>query len=170
MLSSSVAVPFCLPKPKGVTGPENGISRGLRMLIVASLLACGLGSMSQELCLGAEAEPDTAGIEFFENHIRPVLVQHCYECHADGADSIKGGLRVDRQTSLLRGGDSGAAVVPGDIRKSLLIDALKQQKFEMPPEGKLPDEAIRRFEQWVRMGAPMPKSAIESSPSGLRRT
>jgi len=146
-----------------VVGLENAISRGLRMLFVAGLLSWGLGPMSHELCLGAE--PDTAGIEFFENHIRPVLVQHCYECHAAGADSTKGGLRVDHQTSLLRGGESGAAVVPGDIKNSLLISAMKQQDFEMPPEGKLPDETIRRFEQWVRMGAPMPKSAPDVDES-----
>ena len=129
----------------------------LRMLFVAGLLWWGLESISQDLCLGAE--PDTASIEFFEKHIRPVLVEHCYECHADESDSTKGGLRVDQQASLLRGGDTGAAVVPGDIKNSLLISAMKQQDFEMPPKGKLPDETIRRFEQWVRMGAPMPMSA-----------
>lgn len=158
-----VAAAFRLSTPMPVVGLENAISRGLRMLFVAGLLSWGLGPMSHELCLGAE--PDTAGIEFFENHIRPVLVQHCYECHAAGADSTKGGLRVDHQTSLLRGGESGAAVVPGDIKNSLLISAMKQQDFEMPPEGKLPDETIRRFEQWVRMGAPMPKSAPDVDES-----
>lgn len=104
------------------------------------------------------AEENPAGIEYFEKHIRPVLVQQCYECHAAKADSIMGGLRVDNRESLLKGGDHGAAIVPKDVEKSLLIGALRQQKFEMPPEGRLPDATIQHFEQWVRMGAPMPKS------------
>ena len=85
------------------------------------LLVWSLGPSMQNLCLAAE--PDAAGLEFFETHIRPVLVRHCYECHAAVSDSSKGGLRVGHMTSLLRGGDSGAAVVPGDIKKSLLIRA-----------------------------------------------
>ena len=62
------------------------------------------------------ATPDQ--INFFETKIRPVLVEHCHECHAAGAKIVQGGLRVDHREGLLRGGDTGAAIVPGDAEKS----------------------------------------------------
>lgn len=76
---------------------------------------------------------DQAGVDFFEAKIRPVLVDHCYKCHSTDAKIIKGGLRVDSRQALIKGGDSGPAIVPGDPTKSLLIKALKYDGLEMPP-------------------------------------
>ena len=100
---------------------------------------------------------DAAGIEFFEKKIRPVLLQHCYECHATEAKSIKGGLLLDSREAVQKGGDSGAAVVPKNVADSLLIDALRHEGLEMPPKGKLPDSVIADFVKWVEMGAPDPR-------------
>src|SRR5690606_18183796 len=75
-------------------------------------------------------------LEFFEAKIRPVLVQQCYSCHSAKAKSVKGGLWVDSRDGLRTGGESGAAVVPGKVDESLLIDALRHESFEMPPSGK----------------------------------
>lgn len=102
------------------------------------------------------------GLAFFENKIRPVLVKSCYECHSAEADKVKGGLALDTREGLRLGGDSGPAVVPGDLKASLLIEAIRYQNkdFAMPPQksgGKLPDAVIQDFEQWVRMGAPDPR-------------
>ena len=96
-------------------------------------------------------------VEFFENRIRPVLVKHCYECHAVDAKNVKGGLLLDTRAASRKGGDSGAAVVPGDVDESLIITSLKHESFEMPPKGKLADTVIADFVKWVKMGAPDPR-------------
>jgi hypothetical protein len=98
-------------------------------------------------------------LDFFEAKIRPVLVKHCYECHAAGSKKLSGGLFVDSRQGLLKGGESGPAVVPGDLGESLLISALKHDDFEMPPKGKLPAAVIANFEKWIRDGAIDPRRA-----------
>src|SRR5262245_41696722 len=78
------------------------------------------------------------GVAFFEQKIRPVLVEHCYECHSAQAKKLKGGLLLDTQAGLRKGGDTGPAVVPGKADDSLLIQALRQgDELKMPPKGKL---------------------------------
>lgn len=104
--------------------------------------------------LGA-AEITAEGRDFFENRIRPVLATECYECH-DGKKS-KGGLRLDYRDALLSGGDSGAAVVPGDVEKSLLIQSISHadEDLKMPKNGaKLDSKVLADFVRWVKMGAP----------------
>ncbi len=111
----------------------------------------------------AAEKPATAdGLAFFEKKIRPVLADKCYKCHSATSEKIKGGLLVDTREGIRAGGDSGHAVVPGDVKSSLLIKALRYEDKDMamPPEkngGKLPDEVIADFEQWVKMGAPDPR-------------
>lgn len=100
------------------------------------------------------AEKPSPGLELFENKIRPVLIEHCYECHSAATTDIKGGLRVDSRDALRSGGESGAAVVPHRVKQSLLLDALKHESFEMPPGKKLSDEVIADFVKWVELGAP----------------
>lgn len=114
------------------------------------------------------AEPDRKGLDFFEAKIRPMLVTHCYECHSAGAAAkkkLKGGLFLDSREGTRQGGESGPAVVPGKPDESLLIGALRQDDFEMPPKGKLPDEIISHFVKWVELGAPDPRdgSAVVAS-------
>ncbi len=110
------------------------------------------------------AEPPTAEeTAFFEKHIRPMLVEKCYDCHSAKAEKIKGGLTLDTRDGLRRGGDNGQVVIPGDAEKSALITAIRYQDSDlaMPPKkagGKLPDAVIRDFEQWVKMGAPDPRT------------
>src|SRR5262245_6329919 len=69
--------------------------------------------------------PDPAGIEFFEKKIRPIFVERCYRCHSPEVDKVKGGFLLDTREHLLKGGDTGAAIVPGDPDKSLLIKAVR---------------------------------------------
>ena len=106
------------------------------------------------------ASPTPEQIAFFETKIRPVLAQHCYQCHsaeALRAGKLKASLMVDSREGMAKGGESGAAVVPGKREDSILLAALKYDGFEMPPAGKLSDEVISDFETWIDMGAPDPR-------------
>ena len=106
------------------------------------------------------ASPTADQIEFFENRIRPVLVEHCYSCHSDKAEKVRGGLRLDSREATLKGGTSGQVIVPGDPEASLLIKAVRymDEDIQMPPkEKKLPAEQIADVEAWVKMGAPDPR-------------
>ena len=88
------------------------------------------------------AEPNAKGVAFFEKRIRPVLVQHCYECHSAESDEPKGGLLLDTRENIRRGGDSGHAVVPQDLAESLIIEALEHESFAMPPDQRLDDAIV----------------------------
>ncbi len=99
-------------------------------------------------------------IEFFENRIRPILANECYECHSSRATKLKGNLHLDTRAGVLKGGDSGPAVVPGDAAKSLLIQSIRHEHddYKMPKDRpKLSDSAIASFVQWVNDGAPDPR-------------
>jgi len=140
-------------------------------LLVAGLTwqAVGNAVLAADDATKSTAEPTPAQLDFFEKKIRPVLVQHCYQCHSEQAEKskqLKGGLRVDSQAGLRQGGDSGPAVVPGKIDESQLIAALKYESVEMPPKGKLPAAVIADFETWIRDGAVDPRKA----GAGVRRT
>lgn len=108
------------------------------------------------LCTDLVAAGD-ADFEHFERKIRPLLVEHCYECHSAEAKTIHGGLRLDTAEGLLRGGDSGPALIAGKPAESLLIQTvLYDGDIEMPPAGKLPESDIAQLQQWVRQGAAHP--------------
>lgn len=105
----------------------------------------------------AAEKPDKAGVDFFEKHIRPVLVAKCYQCHAANSKEVKGGLLLDTREGTRKGGETGPAVVPGNVEDSILIEALRHEGLKMPPNEELSEEVIVRFEQWVKMGAPDPR-------------
>ena len=109
--------------------------------------------------------------EFFETRIRPVLAEHCYECHSVSARKLKGGLRVDGRSELLQGGDTGPAIVPGKPEKSLLIGAMahRDKDLAMPPKkDRLPDVVIADFEQWIRDGAAWPATEVSTTTTKAR--
>ena len=92
--------------------------------------------------------------EFFENEIRPILATHCYQCHSAQAPMVFKGLRLDSRDGLLKGGESGPAVVPGKPSESRLIQRIQGKPVLMPPTGSLSDEQIASLVDWVEMGAP----------------
>ena len=96
-------------------------------------------------------------VEFFESKVRPLLVEHCYECHS-GAEE-QGGLRLDNRQGLRQGGDTGPAINEERLGESLILRAVGYEDFDlqMPPSGKLPAESIRVFEEWVKSGAGDPR-------------
>ncbi len=100
-------------------------------------------------------------VEFFESHVRPLLVEHCQKCH--GPDKEQSGLRLDSRLAVLKGGDNGPAITPHQPDASLLIQAVRYDgDTQMPPDGKLPEENIAALEKWVSMGAPWPASVSVS--------
>ncbi len=105
------------------------------------------------------AASERQGIEFFEKKIRPVLANQCYECHSAKAESAEGGLVLDSREGIRRGGESGHAVVPGNLDESLILTALRHEDLQMPPEEKLSDQVIADFVRWIEMGAPDPREA-----------
>ena len=117
------------------------------------------------LCQAAELA-SLAGTGFFEQNIRPVLVEHCYKCHSSKAAKLKGGLALDSKERALKGGNTGPAIVPSKPEESLLLKAIRHSNpdLEMPPkEAKLPDDVIANFEKWIKAGAPFPEGAIETA-------
>lgn len=107
------------------------------------------------LIYGAPPVKESADVEFYEKRIRPILVRHCYECHSEAAKEQQGGLLLDRQTGWFKGGETENAVVAGDVDGSLLIKAVRYQdeRFQMPPTGKLDSTSIGLLEEWIRRGA-----------------
>lgn len=129
-----------------------------RMLLRVSMTMAS-ATMALLVFRATAASPEV-GVEFFEKSIRPVLIQHCYECHSASAAANgkqQAGLMLDSKQGFLQGGESGPAVVPGKPQESLLISALNFESVEMPPKGRLPAEVIANFEKWVAMGAPDPR-------------
>ena len=127
----------------------------LRHMFCFGLAAC-LAAGSAQGDTPAEGPWDRAQLDFFETKVRPVLAEHCFGCHSARADKLKGGLLLDSREGLLKGGDSGGAVVPGEPEKSRLIEAVGygDQETAMPPKGRLPDGVVKDLEQWVAMGVP----------------
>ncbi|MEM7232872.1 MAG: PSD1 and planctomycete cytochrome C domain-containing protein [Planctomycetota bacterium] len=113
----------------------------------------------------AEDETSRAALLYFESEIRPLLARECYSCHSARAKEVKGGLRLDTRAGLLRGGESGAAVAPGDPAASLLFKAVRYQDLEMPPRRRLSARDVAKLEKWIRIGAPFPKGSGEEEPA-----
>lgn len=108
----------------------------------------------------ATADESTEASAFFESKIRPVLVQHCYQCHSTKAGKSEGGLRLDSRRGIRAGGDRGAAIVPGDSKKSVLLAAISHTDpdLKMPPKKeRLPESVINDFKTWINSGAADPR-------------
>src|SRR5271170_4817845 len=104
-----------------------------------------------------------APADFFENKVRPVLAENCYDCHTTAE---MGGLRVDSRERLLQGGKSGPALMPGDPDKSLLIQAVRQTgDLKMPKGGKLKPAEVQALTEWVKTGASWPEAKVAAAPS-----
>ena len=127
------------------------------MFSVRPILAVAILS----LCVGFSAAQDSSE-EFFEKSIRPLLAEHCWQCH--GPEKQWNGLRLDSAEAIQRGGDSGPALVANKADASLLLQAvLRSGDLQMPPDDPLKPEQIALLRQWIEMGAPWPKSSKSSS-------
>ena len=112
----------------------------------------------------AEASPEA--VEFFEKRIRPVLVEHCYECHSANANELEGGLMLDNRAAVEKGGDRGAVIAAGDPNASRLFRAIEflDEELQMPPAGRLPETVLNDFKQWIETGAIDPREGSVPPP------
>src|SRR5262245_16537293 len=101
------------------------------------------------------------GAEFFEKRVRPLLAEKCFSCHSTDGPKLKGGLRLDARSGLIKGGDGGPVIVAGKPADSRLIHAVKRLDPDsaMPPkpEHALSEREVADLEAWVQMGAPDPR-------------
>lgn len=126
----------------------------LRMLGWAIAAVC----LAPAILLQAEEAASPRSVEWFEKQVRPILAEHCYECH--GPDKQRGGLRVDSREFLLKGTDNGPALVPEKPDESHLIEAIRYGgEVKMPPKAKLPQPLIDILTEWVKHGAVWPADA-----------
>ena len=123
-------------------------------------------SLSVALCVAwsgnlVEAAED---LHFFEQQVRPLLVEHCYACHS-AAEKIKGGLALDSKIGWEKGGDSGTAIVPGNPSASLMMKAVAytDKDLQMPPKEKLPAGKVGILRKWIAQGAPDPRDTASSA-------
>ena len=137
----------------------------MRLLLAIGMACVGWGCMAGTV--RAEGEQTAEQVRFFETSIRPLLIEKCHKCH--GVEKQWGTLRLDSREALLKGGDSGAAVVPGKPDESLMMKAISHtdDDLRMPPKEKLSDRQIADLTRWVSMGAPFPV-AVASATARLR--
>ena len=111
---------------------------------------------------------NTRGMSLFQDYIEPMFKQYCFECHSHEFDEANGGLVVDSRSAILKGGDLGPALIPGNPDGSLLVKALEYEDIalQMPPDGKLDEQTITYVREWIGLGAPDPrKSIVDDAPT-----
>jgi len=98
--------------------------------------------------------------EFFEKKVRPILAERCWSCHSGQAGESKGSLRLDHIELIQKGGDSGPALVARDVDASLIYQAVSYKGYEMPPDGRLPQEQVDTIKEWIARGAYWPDEPL----------
>jgi hypothetical protein len=136
-----------------------------------AIAVLGLVAIAAQPVMAAEAATPAQN-EFFETRIRPVLVEQCYKCH-NSAKLAEGSLAIDFRAGVLKGGDGGAIIVPGQPGMSRLIPILRHEVsgLRMPKNGgKLNEHVVADFEKWIAMGAPDPRDKPPSTEELARAT
>ncbi|MFA6545640.1 MAG: PSD1 and planctomycete cytochrome C domain-containing protein, partial [Limisphaerales bacterium] len=119
--------------------------------------------------IAAAPKPPSSGLALYEQAVKPLLAERCFECHGHEAKKFKGGLALDSSAAIFKGGDSGPAVVPGNVDASLIIKAVRytDPDLRMPPKNKkLSAEQIATLEKWVKLGAPVPDGGAQTARRG----
>jgi len=137
----------------------------IQQQILIWALAALLGPQSS-LSAAEPTQPPASQIEFFELHIRPVLVEQCADCHTGDADA-ESSLAVNSRSAFIKGGDFGPAIIAGKAEQSLLYQSIQRthKELNMPPdaEDRLSAETIQHFKQWIEWGAPWPDGKNKTS-------
>ncbi len=135
---------------------------------LTSLSALAVLLLLTQSTIGRAAPGD---LRHFEQHVRPLLVARCLECHTAGKKT-KGGLALDSKLGWEKGGDSGPAILPGKPDSSLLIRAVgyADKDLQMPPKEKLSAKEVDVLRKWIAMGAPDPRTATATSDAGKRKS
>ncbi len=112
-------------------------------------------------------------VTFFEQKIRPLLVNECYECHSAQAKKLKGNLLLDSKAGIAKGGDSGKPMIDSSAPDaSLLLKVVRHEieDLEMPPKKKLTTEQLADLTTWVKLGAPDPRSGTTAEVKRADKT
>ncbi len=125
-------------------------------LTCTAVIALGAGRPQTPGATQKRTDPEQA--RFFESKVRPLLAEHCQQCH--GAKKQQGGLRLDTAAGFRSGGDSGALVQPGKPDESLLLRAVRHEGPKMPPKKQLAPAEVAVLAQWVKQGAVWPEPAV----------
>ena len=138
---------------------------GSLILLPAAIIFCCLGAAS-----GADTESHPVDEQFVQQKVLPLLESRCYACHGPKQirqdDDPGGGLLLTSRKAMLQGGDTGPALIPEDAEESLLINAVRWQDLEMPPDTKMPVEEVAILERWIDAGAPWYGPADETELTG----
>ncbi|WP_158633475.1 PSD1 and planctomycete cytochrome C domain-containing protein [Tautonia sociabilis] len=141
--------------------------KALRFVVMAAVFCGGMvpgvvlkAAVGSEETSRERAGADRQAMALFEARVRPILVDRCVRCH--GEERQKGGLRLDSAAAVRAGGRSGPAVVPGSLEQSLLVEAVRYEGLEMPPDGPMPEEEVEALVRWVELGAPWPGAEQEA--------
>lgn len=152
------------PPPNSVASlaPSHSLAS---LALLLCFLAAAPTTRADEQAKPADAKPED--IAHFENKIRPILVKHCYSCHAADAKEIGGKLLLDTRDALRKGGESGSPIVPGKPDESLLLQALRYDGLQMPPDAPLPPAVIDDIVEWIKRGAADPRIAMPTPETPL---
>ena len=142
---------------------ELKVAQATRLLSTLPFLILAFGVHAS---LWSQESFSDADLEFFESKVRPILVEHCSQCHGQDVEEPSGGFSITSRAAIIAGGDTGSAIVVGHPAKSLLIESVSYTgDYEMPPSSKLDAKSIQLLTQWVQMGAPWPDQAHEAKIS-----
>jgi mono/diheme cytochrome c family protein len=143
---------FCLPIRR------SSLAWVATLAVVSGFAAWSVRASAEE----PVAPPAADSAAFFTSRVAPLLTGHCVSCH--GPEQQEGGLRLDSLAGLSAGGASGPVIVPGSSAESVLMGAVgyADEALAMPPDGKLPDEALQAIRSWIDGGAHHPEGRIET--------
>jgi len=138
-----------------VIDPMKALPRAVSLTFLASF-TLGHGAEERKVMM---AKPTPDQVNFFESKVRPVLAENCFRCHGgDAKKEPKAGLALTTLKGMLQGGESGPALIPGDLDKSRIIEAVRYRNdnMAMPPKKPLKPAQVKVIEEWVSMGSPWP--------------
>ena len=159
--------PPSIPKPgtESKGKPSGGAILGAAFLALVLAMVLALENACQAAVPAAQS---LASQDAFTRQILPIFEKHCFECHSH-AHKIKGGLSLDFRSGWQKGGDSGPAIVPGNVADSLLLRAVNHEDKDlaMPPKKKISPEEIALLTEWVRSGAVDPRGDAPKKATDL---
>jgi mono/diheme cytochrome c family protein len=140
-------------------------------MVLGAIWSCLHAPLSAQEIPPTEEQRNRAGEDFFETSIRPILIERCYACHSIESGEAEGGLLLDSRQAMERGGVHGTLKVASPA-ESRLLRAVQygDSALQMPPDGKLPDEAIAAIAKWVELGMPDPREESAEAYAARPRT
>lgn len=116
---------------------------------------------SNALVSGQESGDSKSNIDakYFTEKVKPILKKRCFSCHGD--PEVKGEYVLTNREDMIAGGESGEAVDFDDVQGSVLLEALRYEGYEMPPEGELPKEELEVLTKWIQAKMPWDDSGFK---------